>query len=74
MTLSLQRKMPDSQLAASMLESAELLGIETLLGQMFQLCGNAINTVANDLLQYELNVEGNVLMPIQTLLDVSRTI
>ena len=63
--------MPEYQLSVSMLESAEQLRIDTLLGQMFQLCGNAVNTVANDLLQYELSVEQKVLAPLQSLVDVS---
>ncbi|XP_041363792.1 rho GTPase-activating protein 44-like isoform X5 [Gigantopelta aegis] len=64
------KKLPETSLAHSLIESAGLLGDETLLGQVCHMCGECESTLARERLQYEINVERDVLQPLQSINEV----
>lgn len=63
------KKMPETSLALSMIESASLLGTETLMGNMYQMCGECQSNLASHLLNHDIDVEKEVLTPMQNILD-----
>ncbi|KAK3089695.1 hypothetical protein FSP39_005689 [Pinctada imbricata] len=63
------KKLPESQLAQNMIENANLLGTESIMGSMFQMCGECEYAIARHLLQYEYDIEKSVLQPLQEILD-----
>ena len=63
------KKMPETGLALSMIESANLLGNETLMGTLYQQCGECQSNLASHLLNHDIAVENQVLQPIQDILD-----
>ncbi|XP_060581329.1 rho GTPase-activating protein 44-like isoform X7 [Ruditapes philippinarum] len=63
------KKMPEAGLGHSMIESASYLGTECIMGQMYQMCGDCQNSLAQQHLQYELDVEKNVLEPLQAIVE-----
>ncbi|KAI0223519.1 Rho GTPase-activating protein 44 [Lamellibrachia satsuma] len=65
----LLKKTPEAGLYHSMIESANLLGTDTLLGPMMKLCGDAQGNLAHSLVNYEIAVETKVTSPIQQLLE-----
>ncbi|XP_078611364.1 rho GTPase-activating protein 44-like isoform X3 [Branchiostoma floridae x Branchiostoma japonicum] len=64
------KKLPQSALSQSMLESSSLMGDETLLGTLFQLCGEGQGNLAKDLTNYEMEVEKTVMTPLTNLQEV----
>ncbi|XP_034312676.2 rho GTPase-activating protein 17 isoform X6 [Magallana gigas] len=64
------RKLPENTLGLGMIESGTLLGTDSVMGTMFQTCGECQTTLAKELLQFEVDVEQNVLAPLQEILDV----
>ncbi|ESP03799.1 hypothetical protein LOTGIDRAFT_109936, partial [Lottia gigantea] len=66
------KKLPETSLAHCLNEASALLGTgtESLLGQICQLCGEAQNNLAREQLQYEINIEKDVLGPLQSIFDV----
>ncbi|XP_053393124.1 rho GTPase-activating protein 44-like isoform X7 [Mercenaria mercenaria] len=63
------KKMPEAGIGHSMIESASYLGSECIMGQMYQMCGNCQNSLAQQHLQYEIDVEKNVLEPLQAIVE-----
>ncbi|XP_062589777.1 rho GTPase-activating protein 44-like isoform X2 [Saccostrea cucullata] len=63
------KKLPENALGLGMIESSGLLGTDSVMGTMFQTCGECQTTLAKELLQYEIDVEQKVLSPIQEILD-----
>ncbi|XP_013383352.1 rho GTPase-activating protein 44 isoform X3 [Lingula anatina] len=63
------KKIPESQLGTSMAESAAALGEETLMGSVFAMCGEGEGKISQALLDYEMNVEQDVISPFQSLLE-----
>ncbi|XP_056017706.1 rho GTPase-activating protein 44-like isoform X8 [Ostrea edulis] len=64
------KKLPENSLGLGMIESGSLLGTDSIMGTMFQTCGECQTTLAKELLQYEIDVEQRVLAPLQEILDV----
>ncbi|XP_063446299.1 rho GTPase-activating protein 44-like isoform X5 [Mytilus trossulus] len=64
------KKMPETSLAISMIESAGVLGNETLMGNLYQMCGECQSNLASHLLNHDISVEKAVLQPMQEILDV----
>ncbi|XP_064595401.1 rho GTPase-activating protein 44-like isoform X4 [Liolophura sinensis] len=64
------KKLPEASLSVTMLECAQILGAETLMGGLFQVCGDCEITLARELLQFETEVEQHVLNPLQAIVDV----
>ncbi|XP_052771143.1 rho GTPase-activating protein 44-like isoform X3 [Mya arenaria] len=63
------KKMPEAGLAHSMVESAQVLSTDCIMGQMYQMCGECQSSLARTHLDYEQDVETNVLGPIQTIIE-----
>ncbi|XP_061175332.1 rho GTPase-activating protein 17-like isoform X6 [Saccostrea echinata] len=63
------KKLPENALGLGMIESSGLLGTDSVMGSMFQTCGECQTTLAKELLQYEIDVEQKVLAPIQEILE-----
>nr|XP_022318800.1 rho GTPase-activating protein 17-like isoform X6 [Crassostrea virginica] len=64
------KKLPENALGLGMIESGALLGADSIMGTMFQVCGECQTTLAKELLQYEIDVEQKCLAPLQEILDV----
>ncbi|RUS78107.1 hypothetical protein EGW08_014115 [Elysia chlorotica] len=64
------KKLPETGLGHSMLESAQALGPETLLGSVCQLCGDCQINLAKEHVQYEMTVEQDFVTPLQNVVDV----
>ncbi|XP_046583171.1 rho GTPase-activating protein 44-like isoform X3 [Haliotis rubra] len=58
------KKLPETSLGYSLIEAAGILGTETLLGLVCQICGECQSKLAREQLQYEINVEKEVLTPL----------
>ncbi|XP_046378958.2 rho GTPase-activating protein 44-like isoform X2 [Haliotis rufescens] len=58
------KKLPETSLGYSLIEAAGILGTETLLGLVCQICGECQSKLAREQLQYEINVEREVLTPL----------
>ncbi|XP_033739440.1 rho GTPase-activating protein 44-like isoform X2 [Pecten maximus] len=63
------RKLPETNLAHSLIENANLLGKDSVMGNMFQMCGECESNLASNALQYEIDVEAKVLGPLQDMFD-----
>ncbi|GAB1600112.1 SH3 domain-binding protein 1-like isoform X3 [Argonauta hians] len=63
------KKLPETGIGHTMLESANTLGLDSVLGYVFQLCGECQNGQAKELLNYELEVETTVLNPLNLILE-----
>ncbi|XP_060065343.1 rho GTPase-activating protein 44-like isoform X2 [Ylistrum balloti] len=63
------RKLPETNLAHSLIENANLLGKDSVMGNMFQMCGECESNLASNALQYEIDVEAKVLGPLQEMFD-----
>ncbi|XP_068673991.1 rho GTPase-activating protein 44-like isoform X2 [Montipora foliosa] len=63
------RKLHQTALATSMLESGLQLGEGSLLGEVMQKAGDAQTSLARELAEYEMQVEREVLAPMSSLLE-----
>ncbi|XP_078348130.1 rho GTPase-activating protein 44-like isoform X2 [Oculina patagonica] len=63
------RKLHQTALAQSMLESGQQLGEESLLGEVMQRAGDVQSSLARELAEYEMQVEKDVLAPMTSLLE-----
>ncbi|CAI9720044.1 GTPase-activating 44-like isoform X3 [Octopus vulgaris] len=63
------KKLPETGIGHTMLESATTLGLDSVLGNVFHLCGECQNGQAKELLYYELEVENTVLNPLNLILE-----
>ncbi|XP_076856618.1 rho GTPase-activating protein 44-like isoform X7 [Brachyhypopomus gauderio] len=64
------KKLPLTTLAQSLTEGAAVLGEDSLLGKMLKLCGEAQDSLAQELLLFELQLEKDVLEPLYVLSEV----
>lgn len=63
------KKLPETGVGHTMLESASTLGTDSILGAVFHMCGECQNGQAKELLNYELEVENTVLNPMNLILE-----
>ncbi|XP_059151370.1 rho GTPase-activating protein 44-like isoform X3 [Physella acuta] len=64
------KKLPEYGLGAALIESAQALGGDTLLGSVCQLCGDCQQSLAKEQLEYETNIEAEFIAPLQNIYDV----
>ncbi|KAM4717199.1 rho GTPase-activating protein 44 isoform 3-T3 [Anableps anableps] len=64
------KKLPLTILAQCMEEGAAVLGDDSLLGKMLKLCGDTEEKLAQELLQFELQIERDVVEPLYVLAEV----
>ncbi|XP_026559791.1 rho GTPase-activating protein 17 isoform X4 [Pseudonaja textilis] len=64
------KKLPLTTFAQNMQEGAQQLSEETLLGKMLETCGEAENKLAMELSHYEMQVEKDVLEPLNQLSEM----
>ncbi|XP_047232838.1 rho GTPase-activating protein 17a isoform X4 [Girardinichthys multiradiatus] len=65
-----QKKLPLTALSQAMMEGGNQLGEESLIGKMMEVCGEAENRLATELMQHELQMEKEVLDPLSQLAEV----
>ncbi|KAM8889943.1 rho GTPase-activating protein 17a isoform 2-T2 [Synchiropus picturatus] len=64
------KKLPLTALSQAMVEGGNQLGEESLIGKMMEVCGDAENRLASELMQHELQIEKDVLDPLSQLAEV----
>ncbi|KAM7372040.1 hypothetical protein PAMP_009237 [Pampus punctatissimus] len=64
------KKLPLTTLSQAMQEGGSQLGDESLIGKMMDVCGEAEYKLANELLQYEVQIERDILEPLNQLAEV----
>uniref|UniRef100_A0A8C2ZP83 Rho GTPase-activating protein 44 n=1 Tax=Cyclopterus lumpus TaxID=8103 RepID=A0A8C2ZP83_CYCLU len=64
------KKLPLTILAQCMVEGAAVLGDDSLLGKMLQLCGETEEKLAQELIQFEFQIERDVVEPLYVLAEV----
>uniref|UniRef100_A0A8C5C4V7 Rho GTPase activating protein 44 n=1 Tax=Gadus morhua TaxID=8049 RepID=A0A8C5C4V7_GADMO len=64
------KKLPLTTLAQCMVEGAAVLGDESLLGKMLKLCGETQDKLAQELIQFEVTIERDVIEPLYDLAEV----
>uniref|UniRef100_A0A8C8VKV0 Rho GTPase-activating protein 44 n=1 Tax=Pelusios castaneus TaxID=367368 RepID=A0A8C8VKV0_9SAUR len=64
------KKLPLTTLAQCLMEGSSILGDDSLLGKMLQLCGEAEDKLAQELTHFELEVERDVIEPLFVLAEV----
>ncbi|XP_037547249.1 rho GTPase-activating protein 17a [Nematolebias whitei] len=65
-----QKKLPLTALSQAMVEGGSQLGEDSLIGKMMEVCGEAENRLASELMQHELQIEKDVLDPLSQLAEV----
>ncbi|XP_041829514.1 rho GTPase-activating protein 17a isoform X4 [Melanotaenia boesemani] len=65
-----QKKLPLTSLSQAMVEGGSQLGEDSLIGKMMEVCGEAENRLASELMQHELQIEKDVLDPLSQLAEV----
>ncbi|XP_036380115.1 rho GTPase-activating protein 17a isoform X4 [Megalops cyprinoides] len=65
-----QKKLPLTALSQTMQDGGSQLGEESLIGKMMELCGEAENRLASELMQHEVQVEKDILDPLNQLAEV----
>ncbi|KAM9715831.1 rho GTPase-activating protein 17a isoform 4-T7 [Menidia menidia] len=65
-----QKKLPLTALSQAMVEGGNQLGEDSLIGKMMEVCGEAENHLATELMQHELQIEKDVLDPLSQLAEV----
>ncbi|XP_034716310.1 rho GTPase-activating protein 17a isoform X5 [Etheostoma cragini] len=65
-----QKKLPLTALSQAMVEGGNQLGEDSLIGKMMEVCGEAENHLASELMQHELQIEKDVLDPLSQLAEV----
>ncbi|XP_014035161.1 rho GTPase-activating protein 17 isoform X1 [Salmo salar] len=65
-----QKKLPLTALSQAMVDGGSQLGEESLIGKMMEVCGEAENRLASELLQHEVQIEKDVLDPLNQLAEV----
>uniref|UniRef100_UPI0037E87C70 rho GTPase-activating protein 17a isoform X3 n=1 Tax=Semicossyphus pulcher TaxID=241346 RepID=UPI0037E87C70 len=65
-----QKKLPLTSLSQAMVEGGNQLGEDSLIGKMMEVCGEAENRLASELMQHELQIEKDVLDPLSQLAEV----
>ncbi|XP_051995611.1 rho GTPase-activating protein 44-like isoform X3 [Xyrauchen texanus] len=64
------KKLPLTTLAQCMVEGAAVLGDDSLLGKMLNLCGDTEEKLAQELLVFEFQIERDVVEPLYVLAEV----
>ncbi|XP_030200234.1 rho GTPase-activating protein 44 isoform X3 [Gadus morhua] len=64
------KKLPLTMLAQCLVEGAAVLGDDSLLGKMLTLCGETEESLAQELLQFEVQIERDVVEPLFVLAEV----
>ncbi|XP_030610562.1 rho GTPase-activating protein 17a isoform X7 [Archocentrus centrarchus] len=64
------KKLPLTALSQAMIEGGNQLGEDSLIGKMMEVCGEAENRLASELMQHELQIEKDVLDPLSQLAEV----
>ncbi|XP_051905009.1 rho GTPase-activating protein 17b isoform X2 [Hippocampus zosterae] len=64
------KKLPLTALSQSMQEGGSQLGDESLIGKMMDVCGEAESRLASELMQYEVQIERDILDPLNTLAEI----
>ncbi|XP_027144965.1 rho GTPase-activating protein 17a isoform X5 [Larimichthys crocea] len=65
-----QKKLPLTSLSQAMVEGGNQLGEDSLIGKMMEVCGDAENRLASELMLHELQIEKDVLDPLSQLAEV----
>ncbi|CAH1795003.1 unnamed protein product [Owenia fusiformis] len=63
------KKIPEMQLSHNMIESSSLVGPDSLMGPILELGGKAEGSLGRECLQFEMEIEEFVLVPLQSLLE-----
>uniref|UniRef100_A0A7N8YAX6 Rho GTPase activating protein 17b n=1 Tax=Mastacembelus armatus TaxID=205130 RepID=A0A7N8YAX6_9TELE len=66
----LVKKLPLTALSQAMQEGGGQLGDESLIGKMMDVCGEAENRLATELMQHEVQIERDILDPLNQLAEV----
>lgn len=64
------KKLPLTTLSQAMQDGGNQLGEESLIGKMMEMCGDAENRLASELMQHEMNIEKEILDPLNQLAEV----
>ncbi|KAJ8387125.1 hypothetical protein AAFF_G00160650 [Aldrovandia affinis] len=64
------KKLPLAALSQAMQDGGAQLGEESLIGKMMEVCGEAENTLASELMQHEVQLERDILDPLNQLAEV----
>lgn len=64
------KKLPLTALSQAMVDGGSQLGDESLIGKMMDICGEAENSLATELIQHEVHIERDVLEPLNQLTEV----
>ncbi|XP_056285709.1 rho GTPase-activating protein 17a isoform X2 [Pseudoliparis swirei] len=64
------KKLPLTALSQAMVEGGNQLGEDSLIGKMMEVCGEAENRLASELMQHELQMEKDVLDPLSQLAEL----
>uniref|UniRef100_A0A7N8Y7B8 Rho GTPase activating protein 17b n=1 Tax=Mastacembelus armatus TaxID=205130 RepID=A0A7N8Y7B8_9TELE len=64
------KKLPLTALSQAMQEGGGQLGDESLIGKMMDVCGEAENRLATELMQHEVQIERDILDPLNQLAEV----
>uniref|UniRef100_A0A3Q3KCY1 Rho GTPase-activating protein 17 n=1 Tax=Monopterus albus TaxID=43700 RepID=A0A3Q3KCY1_MONAL len=64
------KKLPLTALSQVMVDGGSQLGEESLIGKMMEMCGEAENRLASELMLHELQIEKDVLDPLSQLAEV----
>ncbi|XP_061605383.1 rho GTPase-activating protein 17b isoform X3 [Phyllopteryx taeniolatus] len=64
------KKLPLTALSQAMQEGGAQLGDESLIGKMMDVCGEAESRLASELMQHEVQIERDVLDPLNALAEV----
>ncbi|KAJ8251210.1 hypothetical protein GJAV_G00218520 [Gymnothorax javanicus] len=64
------KKLPLTALSQAMVDGGSQLGDESLIGKMMDICGEAENSLATELIQHEVHIERDVLEPLNQLAEV----
>lgn len=64
------KKLPLTALSQSMQDGGSQLGEESLIGKMMDLCGDAENRLASELMQHEMQIEKEILDPLNQLAEL----
>ncbi|TMS22359.1 Rho GTPase-activating protein 17, partial [Larimichthys crocea] len=69
-----QKKLPLTSLSQAMVEGGNQLGEDSLIGKMMEVCGDAENRLASELMLHELQIEKDVLDPLSQLAEATKSI
>ncbi|XP_066520460.1 rho GTPase-activating protein 17a isoform X2 [Hoplias malabaricus] len=64
------KKLPLTALSQTMQDGGGQLGEESLIGKMMEVCGEAENRLASELMQHEVQIEKDILDPLNQLAEV----